>query len=248
MVGIFDSGSGGLTILKALLKHFPNHDFTYIADYKNLPYGTKSLSELTAITKKLLDYFINCDVIIIACNTLSGLITKGYIDTSAYPPIINMISCLSTEFLEKKHPDDRLGILATKFTVELGEYERLIGTQHPVSHIQSIAATDLVPALESLDPNIDHILSKYLKQFSQNITHIILGCTHYNLLWDRVQKRMPDIIIVNPYLNIINRLRSLNISNVSSQVKFLRTNTLIPSSLLANRMMGYQIPWHNITL
>ncbi|MGL4388518.1 MAG: glutamate racemase [Brevinema sp.] len=247
MIGIFDSGLGGLSILKELSTQLPNHQFTYIADYKNLPYGTKSLPELKEIVIKLLDYFRHCDAIVIACNTLSGLITKGCIDTSQYPPIINMISCLSDEFLENAQSSDVLGILATKFTIDFGEYERLIALKHPISHIKNVAAINLVTAIELDDPELDSILLEYLKQFPNHLSHIILGCTHYNLLKNKIEKILAQVKIVDPYINIVKTLHDLNISSSSHLINFLSTKKT-SSSLLAEQILAQKIIWKEIIL
>ncbi|MGL4393797.1 MAG: glutamate racemase [Brevinema sp.] len=248
MIGVFDSGLGGLTILKELSSRLPNHPFTYIADYKNLPYGTKSLEELTAIAEELLEYFRDCEAIVIACNTLSGLLTKGYIDRSKYPPIIDMISCLSQEFLSHAKEQNLIGILATKFTIDLGEYTRLIALRHPENHIISVAATNLVTAIESEDPNLDKILKGYLEQFPNDLSHLILGCTHYNTLKTQIQTILPHVTIVDPYLNIVKTLNHFNIKSSSAPIKFLRTKELASSSRLAEQIMDQKIIWEDITL
>lgn len=246
MIGVLDSGLGGLTVLKKLIHHFPKHNFTYIADQKNLPYGTKTRKELINILSYFLDYFSHADAIIIACNTLSGLITKKYIDTSKYPPIINTISNLTNELVNENIYHQSVGVLATTFTIELGEYRRLINLAQPSTIIYEQSAPLLVPAIESHSSELDQILKKYIDIFPKNLSYLILGCTHYNILEDKIQKILPNTVIINPYNSIINELLALNISTGQSSIKFLTSLYSQNFQMMSENLLNKSIKWETI--
>lgn len=165
-IGIFDSGIGGLTVLKELIK-YPN-EYYYCGDNINIPYGTKSIEELKLLSCKIIDFLLtkNVDLIIIACGTISTNILE-YLKNKYNIPIYDIISPVLDII------DDDTTVLATPMTVRSNKF------------VNAIACPLLVPLVEK-NEDCTEVLKKYLSQVRTN--KIVLGCTHYPILTDKIKK------------------------------------------------------------
>ena len=176
-VGLFDSGIGGLTVLKALMDKYPCNDYIYYGDTLNLPYGSKSKEELIKLAKHNVDFLLSkrVDVIIIACGTVSSnclMELKEYTDTPIYDILSPTIS-----YLNNSNYND-IGVLATEATIKSHIFKNNIN-----KNIYEIPAPKLVPLIENNElANINDILNEYLKDYLDKIDILVLGCTHYPLL------------------------------------------------------------------
>ena len=202
-IGLFDSGMGGLSILQALIKQFPNKDFVYFADTLNLPYGAKSKEELSQCCIKVKDFLLSLgtDTLVIACNAASCL----YLGKTNYKniPLINVILPTVKKLIEVSSENDKVGVLATSFTVQSNVYPTIIQPLRPQLKIFQEAAPDLAPLVErglAHDPKCKEALEKHLKPLlKQDIDILVLGCTHYFFLKDEIKKMVPSHIkIVDP--------------------------------------------------
>ena len=189
-IGIFDSGVGGLTVLKEYLKVLPNESYIYFGDTARLPYGSKSKDTIVEYSKQIVDFLISKDVklIVTACGTVSSLAYDELVKTYDIP-IINIISPTA-----KKITDDNVGIIATKATINSRAWENEIHKYHPSVNTFSKACPLFVPIVEEgfANTKISSLIAKeYLSSFKgTNITSLILGCTHYPVLIEDIQKKL----------------------------------------------------------
>tara|TARA_Y100001960_G_scaffold311895_1_gene373006 strand:- start:418 stop:1206 length:789 start_codon:yes stop_codon:yes gene_type:complete len=186
-IGIFDSGLGGLTVLKYLIKFFPNEKFIYLGDLANLPYGNKS-------EDKIIKYSFNCahfleeknvKCIIIACNTASSYAYEK-LKKTIKTPIFDVISpCVEKA---SKLNNKKIAIIGTEKTIESNIYHNQIKIANKNLKIYNIACPLFVPIVEEgLEGSkiTQAIIDLYLKDIkSKKIDCLILGCTHYPILFN----------------------------------------------------------------
>lgn len=189
-IGVFDSGLGGLFILRALKKQLPEYDYIYLGDTQRVPYGNRSREAIYHFLEQAVDYLFkeNCALIIIACNTASAealrKIQQHYLPRH-YPTrrVLGVIIPTAEEVLTVKNIQ-RLGVLATQGTVNSGAYVREIKKLNPRIQVFQSAAPLLVPLIENNGAKwSEPILQEYLKPLlRKRVQAIILGCTHYPAL------------------------------------------------------------------
>jgi len=185
-IGVFDSGYGGLTILKELKQRHPDYDFIYLGDNSRSPYGNLSDTEVINNSKQAISYLFNigCCEVIIACNTASSkkeLIGK------------NIISII-TPTLEQISKFDNLGVLATTSTVNSGVYNKPGITQKDCPLWVSLIESGYHKTKSG-----EEIIKKDLQELfrlNPNIKNILLACTHFNLVKDIISKFYPQIRII----------------------------------------------------
>lgn len=258
-IGIFDSGLGGLTVLKSIKKHFPTHSFIYLGDLANLPYGDKSEDSIIIYSKKIVDFFIqqNIQLIIVACNSASSVALKKL--QSIYSvPIIGVIRP-SIKTALKKTKTKSIGIIGTKTTIKSQAYnnelKNLIDNSHEYS-ISLVSCPLFVPIVEEGWENTEiahQIATKYLSNFKdKNIDTIILGCTHYPMLLKILKTVFNQLGYYNlTYIEcgyaITKQIKKLdlNVHQYSSD-QFYITDTSRKFNTLANKFLGYKIPTINV--
>ncbi len=196
-IGLFDSGLGGLTILRAVAKALPEHSYVYYGDTANLPYGDKTEDEIYRFSVAAMDYLFGegCALVVIACNTASAETLRRLQDEYLpahypqrrilgviIPTIENMISDNVKEAL----------LLATKRTVDSGKYERELAKRGYPLVLHAVATPGLVPLIEAGQGSVAAETAKgYIKEALVThpaITHVILGCTHYTELKDALRE------------------------------------------------------------
>lgn len=189
-IGVFDSGLGGLTVLKALMKHLPGEDFVYLGDTARLPYGTKSGSTIRKYTEQNLKFLKsqNVQALVIACNSASAHWQSHDFEGLPVFTVIEPASQLAVEKSENK----KIGLLATRATVNSRAFDQFIHQLDPQAQLYSQAAPLLVPlAEEGLvdDPLTNLIVFRYTQGLkAQEVDTVILGCTHYPILRTSIQK------------------------------------------------------------
>jgi len=217
-IGIFDSGIGGISILKKLKHLLPNENFIYLADNRNCPYGSKSKKEIISLSKKNCEKLIelNCKIIIIACNTSTTNSIKKLREIIDIP-IIGIEPGLKPAIHYTKTKN--IGILATEKT--LGSklfFETLNHNRIDDIHIHEQIGYELVNLIEEGShpkQNIQEILEKYLvPMINKKIDCLLLGCTHYNHIKDIIKEVIPGHIkIVDTIAPVNKRILSILKSN-----------------------------------
>ena len=188
-VGIFDSGIGGLTVLKELINHYPHNQYFYFGDNTHMPYGSKSKEELKILSQNNIEFLLskNVDIIIIACGTVSanlGLYLKKKYEIPIYDVISPTIKFLNGSDFKK------IGLLATEMTIKSKSFDKV------KKEIFQIACPLLVPLIEAND-DTTVTLQKYLKKLPKDIDALVLGCTHYPVLTKDIKKTLPTVNIIN---------------------------------------------------
>jgi len=195
-IGVFDSGLGGLVILKSLVKGLPEYDYVYLGDTKRVPYGNRSASVVYEFLEQAVAYLFkqDCELIIVACNTASAealqKIQQKYLP-SHYPKrrVLGVIIPTAEEVV-KDGGIKRVGVLATRGTVNSGAYVREIEKLNPRINVYQQAAPLLVPLIENDGIKWSQpILREYLKPLlREKVDVIVLGCTHYPILKREIRK------------------------------------------------------------
>lgn len=180
-IGVFDSGLGGLTVLKELNKILPNENYIYLGDLKNSPYGDKSGDEITSFTKKNIEFFLKNGVklVVVACNTASSYNIESIREIYNIP----IITVLESAISGIDRDDKNILLAATKATCNSGYFDKLLKMNFENVNLYKEACIDIVPSIENKnlnDEEIQSIVDKYIKKYSEEeINKLILGCTHY---------------------------------------------------------------------
>jgi len=197
-IGVFDSGLGGLTILREIKKVLPKYDYIYLGDTARTPYGSRSQEVIYRFTFQAVDFLFkkNCPLVILACNTSSSealrKIQRQYLPK--YYPQRRVLGVLvpTAESASLESKNQRIGILATESTVNSGAFVRELKKLNPKIKVFQKASPLLVPIIEEGEQNseiVTLVLRKYLQPLSEkNIDTLILGCTHYGLVEDKIRK------------------------------------------------------------
>ena len=186
-IGIFDSGIGGLTVLRKLVRNYSNCEYIYVGDTLNVPYGNKSIEQLLELSVKIIDYLISrkVDKIVIACGTISS--NLGDVLKNNYKlPIIDVITPTTDYIINNKYR--KIGILATSMTIRSNIFLKKLSNEN--IDIIPVECPKLVPAIESFDNNkVNECLKEYLTAFKdKDIDLIVLGCTHYPIVKNNIEK------------------------------------------------------------
>ena len=221
-IGVFDSGLGGLTVLNELMKKFPEEKFIYLGDTKRFPYGQKSADAIIEISKKNIDFLISKDVklIIIAC----GTVTSQALDTlkNIYDiPIIGIIEPTVINLKNRiKDNEKNIGVIATKGTIRSGAWEKSILKYIPDSIVINEPAPLLATMAEEGWTNnkvAEYTIKEYMKLFV-NTNKLILGCTHYPLFRNLMEKELPENVeIIDVGREMAKYIEDNNILNISNQ-------------------------------
>lgn len=202
-VGVFDSGVGGLTVAREIMRHLPNENIVYFGDTARVPYGSKSKDNIIRYSRQIINFLKseNVKAIVIACNTASALaldVVRGEIDI----PIIGVVEPGARAALEVTRTK-KIGVIGTEATIRSAMYEKIIQGLDPEAMVIGKACPLFVPLVEEgfakhrvTQEIIDYYLASLLEM---GIDSLILGCTHYPLLRSRIREYVGDrITLVNP--------------------------------------------------
>ena len=205
-IGIFDSGIGGFTVLNSLLKTRKDVAVFYLADTKRIPYGNKNLKEIRLIAKEICTFFEdkNLDALLIACNTTNAC-ALDILEAKLKIPCFDLINSVS-EILNK----NIIGVWATTTTVRSAYYKEAITSKKKNLKIFQQECPEFVTEIEKEDLNfnkIDSLSNLYLKPLlNQSIEELILGCSHYPLIYDFLRNKIdPKIKIIDPSESLIKK-------------------------------------------
>ena len=189
---LFDSGIGGLTVLKKLLSKFPNEEYIYFSDLARVPFGDRTKDEIQNIANEIISWLhrYNPKAIIMACNTSSSvLFEQGRINPATTVPLYGMIKGCAKEVASSNF--SKVTIWATKLVVESNAYKKEIQKINPNLIVEEIACPKLVPIIEDLsfNPQDKELgISQYLEKTSEDSQALVLGCTHYPLVQNELSK------------------------------------------------------------
>lgn len=211
-IGIFDSGVGGLTVVKEVVKVMPNENIVYFGDTARVPYGSKSKETIYKFSCRIIRFLKeqNVKAIIIACNTVSSNCYEELKQQFPDIPIIEVLySGVKSSIATTKN--NKIGVIGTEGTIRSNKYEEEIKKIIPHAEVFSKACPLFVPLAEEgfTDNQVTIDIAKiYLEELNNKIDCLILGCTHYPLLKDSIKKALEgDIKIVNPALETAKKMQ-----------------------------------------
>ena len=221
---LFDSGIGGLTVLKKLIDRYPNENYIYLADLARVPFGDKTKEEIKIIVSEIIDWLVkfNPKIIIMACNTSSAILSSELqaLSSKLQVPIYGMIESCAKEITKSNYK--KISVWATKLVVENNSYKNAIHKMNPNIEIEEIACPKLVPMIEDLsfpEDKKNKIIFEYRDKISKDSEELILGCTHYPLIKEDLRKLLKTKI-TDPADSLVNDLEKYLLpSNNSSNKK-----------------------------
>ena len=211
-VGVFDSGLGGLTVVREIIRQLPEEQIVYFGDTARVPYGSKSQSTVIHYTEQILNFLYTREVkaIVAACNTVSAYALEEVKD-SVPVPIIGVV-IPGARVAAHATMNGRVGVIGTEATVQSGLYGRTIRDLAPDVQVYSKACPLFVPLVEEglwKDPVTTEIAARYLKDLKDaDVDTLIMGCTHYPLLRSTIREVMGEhVTLVNPAYETAVELR-----------------------------------------
>ncbi len=207
-IGVFDSGYGGLTVLKEIVAQLPQYDYLYLGDNARAPYGTRSFDTVYQYTLECVKWFFEqgCPLVVLACNTASAKALRS-IQQNDLPKIDASKRVLgvirpTTEVIGQYTKTNEVGILGTNGTVQSGSYPIEIKKFYPDINVYQQACPMWVPLIENnehLSPGADYFVQKQINSLleqSASIDTILLACTHYPLLMDKIKAFTPQNVTI----------------------------------------------------
>ena len=202
-IGVFDSGLGGLSVLKELRKLLPNEDYIYYADSINVPYGEKTDEELLELTSKIVDYLIkeDCKLIVIACNTATTSCMLKL--REKYPDIVFVGTVPAIKVAYDYNYKDTI-ILSTPYTTKSKRVQELIHDyKRDDQNLYLVSGENLAGLIEEDNKEeIDKVLERILGEYNGKVDSIVLGCTHYSLIKEEISRVLPNIAILDGCVGI----------------------------------------------
>lgn len=203
-IGVFDSGYGGLTVLSEIRKQLPDYDFIYLGDNARAPYGSRSYERVYQFTLEAVKWFFRrgCRLVILACNTASAkaLRTIQQVNLPELDPSRRVLGVIrpTAESVATLSESRHIGVLGTEGTIRSGSYELEIKKLYPDITVTGEACPMWVPLVENREydkPGADYFVQQHLERlFAKDslIDTIILGCTHYPLLINKIKQHLPE--------------------------------------------------------
>jgi glutamate racemase len=204
MIGVFDSGYGGLTVLREITALLPDYSYVYYGDNAHAPYGPKSDEEILGLTKKGVEVLFHkgCDVVILGCNTASASALRklqqkwlpvAYPDKKLLGIIVPTVEAMG----EGAHKT--IGVLATAHTVATGVYEVEANKRSMGTKVVQIACNNLAGMIEQYGADNDEVkkeasacVQNLLADANGEFDAVLLGCTHYDFIADFIQQQLPE--------------------------------------------------------
>lgn len=230
-IGIFDSGIGGVTVLKEIIKILPKENYIYFSDSANNPYGDRKEKEVIEICDNIVEYLIkrNCKAIVIACNTASakavGYLRKKYknIPIIAIEPAYKMVHDYAYE--------DPTLVMATKGTIESEKFSLLLKkyNNYKTYLLPCIGLADIIE--EGNKEKIEKYLSTNLGIYKGKVKNVVLGCTHYPLIEDKIRKVLGNVKFFNGAPNLAMHLKNVltekeSLDENSGKIEFIDSQGL----------------------
>ena len=202
-VGVFDSGVGGLTVAREIMRQLPDERIVYFGDTARVPYGSKSRDTILRYSRQIIRFLRTKEVkaIVIACNTATAL-TLDTVAAESDIPIIGVINAGARTAVESTR-NGRIGVIGTEATIGSGIYTEVMKKMKPGIQVFGKSCPLFCPLVEEgwlHDPVTDEVAARYLKELQdKQVDTLILGCTHYPLLRSTIRKIMGDgVCLVNP--------------------------------------------------
>lgn len=259
MIGVFDSGVGGLTVVCEIFKKLPDYQIVYFGDTARTPYGTKSKETIIKYAREDAKFLLErgAKIIVIACNTVSAIaadILRQELDMPVFEVIMPAVSKAVAITKNKK-----IGIIGTRATIGSGVYQELIHKTNPEIQVFAEPCPLLVPLVEEcwLDkPETKKIVRKYLQPLkNKQVDTLILGCTHYPVLKHLIQPRIGRRVkLVDSAEEVVNELKNFLASNETVEKMLARganhkfyVSDLTPQlPRIAEKLLGKRVEFEKV--
>lgn len=240
MIGVFDSGSGGLSVLKALRQKLPQADVVYFGDIKNAPYGLKTQAELSVLTSNAVALLQNegADHIVSACNSVAASLVISLDDRISSAPN-NMIEMVGPTVAHFRGSTKRLALCATPATIASGIYQNAF--KMISKEVRYIPIPELAGAIEfgKSEKEIEDIIKQIFADVHVFDT-LILACTHYPLVKEIFSKVLPQVEVFDPSMTVAERTVGafLEEKNGTGKIRFIISQDSDNFRLLVNRFFS----------
>jgi len=215
-IGLFDSGVGGLTVAHAIKSLLPGERLIYFGDTLHLPYGDKSSESIKYYSLRITDFLLqyNCKVILIACNTASALAYQEVKKQAGKDTLVLNVIDPVVDYVAGHFTSGRIGVIGTKGTINSGTYRKKISGKNEHLEIISVSTPLLVPMIEEgfiYDDISNAIIRAYLSdERLEDISGLILGCTHYPIIKRQIEKFFNfNVRIIDSAVIMAERLKQL---------------------------------------
>jgi len=223
-IGIFDSGVGGLTVLRQVARQLPLESIVYFGDTARVPYGNRSTAEILQFVREIINWMLQqqAKMVVMACNTSSALVLKTV--QAEFP--IPIVGTILPGSLAAAKLGRRIGVIATPATVASNAYQQAIKAIDPTLQVWQVACPEFVPLIEQnrvLDPYTAQVAQQYLAPLlAENIDTLVYGCTHYPHLEPILRSLLPPSVkLLDPAIHVV--------ATATQQLDLLDlTNTAIP--------------------
>ena len=253
-IGVFDSGVGGLTVVRALMERLPFENIIYFGDTARVPYGVKSVETIRHFTAQITQFLLQKEVklLIIACNTMAAVAAQVVRDLSSVP-VLDVIEAGALGAIDTTQRK-QVGVIGTPTTINSNAYARAIHQHAADIRIFSQACALFVPLVEEgwLDHEVTRLTAQeYLRPLlAQNIDTLVLGCTHYPLLIPLLQDTVgPDVRLVDSAETMAQQtaalLEKMNLANpqrLAPEYHFYVTDVPLRFHTIGERFMGRALP------
>lgn len=216
-IGVFDSGVGGLTVAREIMRQIPNETITYFGDTARVPYGNKSKETITKYSRQIVRFLMSKGVkaIVVACNTASAFALET-IKSEFDIPIIGVVRPGANAAAAATH-NGRIGVIGTEGTINSHIYNDFLSMTNPNIQVYGKACPLFVHLVEegmTDDPVTDEMIHRYISELiTKDIDTLVLGCTHYPLLRHAIQRFVGnDITLVNPAYETARSLKEVLLS------------------------------------
>lgn len=212
-IGVFDSGLGGLTVVKEIIKLLPNEDIVYLGDTARVPYGTRSNEIIKKFSEENVTFLLkrNVKCIVIACHTSSAVAGNFLKKKFSNIPIFDVVTPVLENLKESKNlpagRQGKIGVIGTRATVNSGVYSNL-------NKIVQISCPLFVPFIEEGEVKgklIESLVEKYLGKLK--VDTLVLGCTHYPIIKNIIKKVLPSTKLINPGVLVAEKLKNFLVKN-----------------------------------
>lgn len=202
-IGFLDSGVGGLSVVKEVMKRLPNEQIVFIGDTARNPYGNQTTEKVIQYSRELADFLMrkNIKMLVVACNTATAA-ALNILEKELPIPVLGVIEPGSQSAVDHSK-NNRIGVIGTVATINSGEHRKHIKTLNPLAKIDTLAVPKFVEIVENNDLTSDYaksVIEEELKGLkTTEIDTLILGCTHYPLLENLIQEYLGDAVsLIDP--------------------------------------------------
>ncbi|ATH92684.1 glutamate racemase [Bacillus glycinifermentans] len=253
-IGVIDSGVGGLTVAKEIMRQLPKENIIYLGDTKRCPYGPRDRKEVLSFTWEMTNYLLSrhhIKMLVIACNTATAIALED-ISQAVGIPVIGVVQHGARAAI-KVTENQRIGVIGTENTIRSGAYEKALLSLNGDLTVENVACPMFVPFVESgkfLDETADEIVRASLYPLrDSSIDTLILGCTHYPILKEPIQRYMGERVNIissgdetaREVSTILSYNGLLNKSALSPEHQFFTTGDRERFKKIANDWFGYDV-------